>query len=101
MYRVPVKTTKKTKYYCLDCPHKMNEEKDSDGYCFIECGAENRCFTGRFNCADFYCREYKGMNELNEKEYKRIADNFHKKQSDKLFAEYAKKILSQTGKRND
>ncbi len=92
MYRVAKRTTKRTKYKCLECKHvKPDTYKVQKWGCMVECNAPNRCLTSRFNAKDFYCIEYKGFNDMTESDKENIRREVMNDWFDERFKEHAKK----------
>lgn len=95
MYRVAKKTSLRTQGYCLDCKyHKILREYPDPCGTIIECTAPNRCITGEFNSNDFYCLEYKGLNDYTEVEKQEMANKVRKDYAKKEYREYARKYFS-------
>lgn len=92
MYRVAKKTTKKTENYCLNCKyHDLKRELHDNLGMIIECNAPNACIKGEFNSKDFYCMEYRVLNEMNASEKENIRQEMMEDYMKKSFREYANK----------
>lgn len=101
MYRVAKKTSLRTRGYCLDCKyHKILREYPDSYGTIIECTAPNRCITGEFNSNDFYCLEYKGLNDCNEIEKQKIKNANRLDYAKKEFREYTKKYFTKEQAKN-
>lgn len=89
-----MKTTKATQDHCLKCKHCEVVSKIAGGGTMCKCNAENKVIMNTFNSRDFYCKEYKGFNELSEFEINKYREQIQKKYSDSAFREYANKYFS-------
>lgn len=73
-YRVKKKCTKTTEDYCLKCKHceVITEKK-------VRCKADNSCFISEFDPKDWYCQEYRSLNEISDYEKQKMIDKYNKK----------------------
>ena len=94
MYRVTKKTTKKTYQHCLKCKYSKELRQIAGGGVIIECTAPNRCITTEFNANDFYCIEYKGVNDMSQSEKDAIVRRINNNYAKSAFREYANKYYS-------
>ena len=93
MYRVAKKTTKKTQYKCLECPHiKPAIYKKEFWGCRVECNAPNKCLIAPFNAKDYYCVEVKSLNEMSKAEQEKFRDKVKQDYADKEYRKWAKKF---------
>lgn len=97
MYRVVMKTTKATQDHCLKCKH-CEIVQQIHGSTYVKCNAENKVINTTFNARDYYCKEYKGFNELSEFEINKCREQIQKKYSDSAFREYANKYYQKKNK---
>lgn len=92
MYRIVKKTTKNSQYHCLKCKYVelIDESRGGEGQ-YVRCTAENKVIRTPFNARDFYCKEFKGFNDMTPAEIESIKNNIAKKKEYKAFCEYARK----------
>lgn len=91
-YRVAKKCTERTEYYCLSCRYvKPDDYKKENWGCYVECNAENKCLTGKFNAKHFYCTEFR---TLDEQKMDEIIQKNRKKEALSEFRKYARKYYS-------
>ena len=56
--------------------------------CYVECNAENKCIQGEFNSRDYYCKEYKGFNEMSDYEKDKYKQKVLEDKAKKDYKEY-------------
>ncbi len=99
-YRIAVKCTKSKQGFCLKCQFCTELQNKN-----VICNAPNRCFYSEFSPIEFYCKEFRGFDEIPEMEQKEMAlaveKSFKKKEWVKHVNSYypktkAKEILKET-----
>lgn len=91
-YRVAKKITKTTQYKCLKCKNCKQIDSSVSAYgCTVECNAPNKCITSHFNARDFYCVEFKSINEMDNYEQRKLQEKIQTDYSKKAYKEYCNK----------
>ena len=83
-YRVKKKCTKNTENYCLKCNHckVISENK-------VKCAADNSCFISEFDPRDWYCVQYKSMNDISDYEKEKMVQKYNRKIAKSEVRKYA------------
>ena len=61
---------------------------------YVECTAPNRCITTTFNARDYYCKEYKGFNDMNDTELESVKKYYDTKREIQEYSAYSNKYYS-------
>lgn len=89
-YRVAKNTTKRTQNQCLKCPHcEIVRTFGAVKNYIVKCLAPNKVISGEFNAFYLYCIEYKGINEMSDREIEKLIKTQQEKES---FREYKKEV---------